>query len=205
MRERCRGFISVKKKRVQPGGLTDERVKKSRKAVLATTYQLLTESGLSGVSVDEVSRRSGVAKTTIYRHWPSRESLLMDACSQMSARPQVPDTGSLRGDLESFASAVAERLTQPWSTVMPSVIDAAERDKSLAKLQAEIHGQMRGALVEVIEQAQKRGEIPRDQDPREMAASILGPLLYRRFFSREPLDSAFARRVVERALRKAAD
>jgi AcrR family transcriptional regulator len=192
----------VKKKRASPARPTDERVEKSKKAVLATTYELLTESGLSGVSVDEVSRRSGVAKTTIYRHWPSRTSLLMDACSQMSARPQVPDTGSLRGDLEAFASAVAERLKQPWSTVMPSVIDAAERDKTLAKLQSEIHGQMRGALLAVIEQAQKRGEISSDQDPREMVASILGPLLYRRFFSRELLDSAFAKRVVERALRK---
>ena len=52
-----------------------------------------------GVSVDEVCRRSGVAKTTIYRHWPSRESLLLDTCSQLSTRPPVPDTGKLRTDL----------------------------------------------------------------------------------------------------------
>lgn len=203
MRERHRGFISVKKKRVRPARSTDGRVEKSKKAVLTTTYELLKEHGLNGVSVDEVSRRSGVAKTTIYRHWPSRGSLLLDACSQLSPRPQVPNTGSLRSDLEAFATSVAERLQLPWSSVMPSVIDVAERDKELAKLQAEIHGQMRGALVAVLEQAQKRGEIAGDQDPREMAASILGPLLYRRFFSREPLDSAFARNVVERALRKA--
>jgi len=83
---------------------------------------------------------------------------------------------------------------------MPSVIDAAERDKELAKLQASIHSQMREAFVTVIERGQQRGEIPKTQDAPELVAAILGPIMYRRFFSREPLDEAFARRVVGRAL-----
>ena len=178
----------------------DERVEKSKKAVLAAAYELLTRSGLSGVSVDEVSRCSGVAKTTIYRHWPSRESLLLDACSQLSIRPPVPDTGKLRSDLEKLASGAAVRLQEPWATVLPSIIDAAERDKGLAKLQAEIHAQIRVPFVTVIERAQQRGELPRSQNARELVASILGPILYRRFFSRELLDEPFAKKVVERAL-----
>lgn len=193
-----------KKKRTAAGieRQSDERVERSTKAVLAATYELLTKSGLSGVSVDQVSRRSGVAKTTIYRHWPSRESLLMDACSQLSSRPPVPDTGKLRSDLEQLASGAAVRLRQPWSTVMPSIIDAAERDKALAEIQARIHAQMRGAFIAAIERAQERGEIPQSEDAPELVASILGPILYRRFFSREPLDEAFAKKVVERALNK---
>ena len=182
---------------------SDERVERSKRLVLATTYELLTKAGLSGVSVDEVSRRSGVAKTTIYRHWPSRESLLMDACTQLSSKPQPPDAGTVKGDLETLASAVAARLHQPWSTVLPSIIDAAERDKGLAKLHSQIHGQMRAAFITVIERGQQRGELGNSQDAAEMVASILGPLLYRRYFSRETLDAAFAKRVVERALRKA--
>lgn len=178
----------------------DERVEKSRKTVLAATYDLLTQSGLSGVSVDEISRRSGVAKTTIYRHWPSREALLLDACSQLSTRPSVSDTGKLRTDLETLACAAAVRLQQPWATIMPSIIDAAERDKALASLQSQIHSQMRGAFVTAIERAQERGELSRSQDALELVASVLGPILYRRFFSREPLDEAFAKKVVRRAL-----
>jgi AcrR family transcriptional regulator len=182
----------------------DDRVERSKSAVLATTYELLTKSGLSGVSVDEVSRRSGVAKTTIYRHWPSREALLLDACAQASSiKPQDPDTGSLKGDLELLARDIAARLEQPWSSMLPSIIDAAERDKELASLQSRIHAQTREAFVTVIERAQERGELPRSQDPRELVALIFGPLLYRRFFSREGLDEGFAQRVVERALRKA--
>jgi AcrR family transcriptional regulator len=182
---------------------TDERVEKSKKVVLAATYELLTQTGFSGVSVDEVSRRSGVAKTTIYRHWASREALLLDACSQLSTRPPVPDTGKLRTDLEALAVGAAARLQQPWATILPSIIDAGERDKELAKLQAGIHAQMRGAFVTVVERAQERGELPRNQDARELVASIIGPILYRRFFSREQLDEGFAKRVVERALRAA--
>src|SRR5262252_2309139 len=110
----------VKQRRTRrPREQTDERVEKSKRIVLATTYELLTKSGLSGVSVDEVSRRSGVAKTTIYRHWPSREALLLDACSQFREKPQAPDTGSFKRDLEALVSGVAVRLQQPWSTVMP--------------------------------------------------------------------------------------
>jgi AcrR family transcriptional regulator len=195
----------VNKKRTAkpPRREKDERVEKSKKTVLATTYELLTKSGLSGVSVDEVSRRSGVAKTTIYRHWPSRESLLIDACSHLGSKPQDPDTGSFKGDLERLVADVAVGLQQPKLTVLPSIIDAAERDKHLAQLQSQIHAQMRGAFITVIERAQARGELGRSEDARELVASILGPLLYRRFFSREPLSEPFLKHVTQRILREA--
>jgi AcrR family transcriptional regulator len=194
----------AKKKRVGKKPRIDERVERSKRVVLEATYKLLAAAGLSGVSVDEVSRRSGVAKTTIYRHWPTRESLLLDACSRLVAWLPVPDTGAIRTDLEALACEVVGRLHQPSATAMPSVIDAAERDDELAKLHSRIHAQMCAAFFSVIERAQERGELARSQDARELVASILGPILYRRFFSRERLDEAFARKVVERALRRPA-
>src|ERR1700729_2931520 len=75
------------------------RVRRSRSRVLTTAFELLSESGVGGFTVDEVSRRSGVAKTTIYRHWPSREALVIDAASRISAEQEVPDTGSLEADV----------------------------------------------------------------------------------------------------------
>src|SRR6516162_6358916 len=56
------------------------RVRRNKEAVLTVTLRLMFEEGIGGVSVDEDARRSGVAKTTIYRHWPSRSALLVDAC-----------------------------------------------------------------------------------------------------------------------------
>ena len=80
----------------------DKRVERSKASVLAETYRQLTQSGLSGVSIDEVSRASGVSKTTIYRHWPSRSALLIDACSRLGGAYPPPDTGTVQADLHAL-------------------------------------------------------------------------------------------------------
>jgi AcrR family transcriptional regulator len=176
---------------------TDERVRRSRKAVLAATLKLLAEAGLSGVSVDEVSRRSGVAKTTIYRHWPSRSALLLDACSNLGAKPQAPDAGTLKGDLTALATSMAGRLrSDRWASILPSMIDAAERDPELAEVHTRLHAGFMAPLYAVIERAKERGELSRDCDASEIVASVVGPLYYRRWFSREPLDEKFVKSIV---------
>ncbi|MGH9677504.1 MAG: TetR/AcrR family transcriptional regulator [Candidatus Acidiferrum sp.] len=198
-----RSVNSVKKKKrpVKPAE-SDERVQRSKKAVLSATHALLTEAGFGGVSVDEVAKRSGVAKTTIYRHWPSRSALLLDACANLSARPHPPNTGSFHGDLEMLSLYLAANLRKAgWATVLPSIIDAAERDSELADLQARLHGEMRTAFRMLVERAKEKGEVAADVDFTEVIAAVLGPLFYRRWFSREPLDERFVRGVVERAVR----
>jgi AcrR family transcriptional regulator len=182
-------------------GRTDERVRRSKEAVLAATAELLTESGFSGVSVDAVAERSGVAKTTIYRHWPSRSALLLEACSKFGTKPEVPDTGTLRGDVEALATYMARRLrTESFAKVLPSVIDAAERDPDIAAVHARLHAGFMAPLYAVLERARRRGELPRDCVAAEVVASVVGPLFYRRWFSREALDERFVRAVVERAV-----
>jgi AcrR family transcriptional regulator len=182
-----------------------EPLRRSKEAVenatLAATYELLTETGLSGVSVDEVSRRSGVAKTTIYRHWPTRSALLLEACMQFAPRLQPPNTGTLRGDLTAITLTMAQRLENSrWSAALPSVIDAAERDPDIAELQARQHAGMMAAFGAIATRAKERGELDEAYDPSELTAAIAGPLFYRRWFSRQKLDERFVRGVVERAL-----
>jgi AcrR family transcriptional regulator len=188
------------------GDETDQRVLRSRKAVMTATLQLLAESGLGGVSVDEVSRRSGVAKTTIYRHWSSRSALLLDACSNLGAKPQATDTGTLKGDLEALATHMAGRLrSDRWASILPSMIDAAERDPELAEVHTRLHAGFMEPLYVVIARARERGELPPDCDPSEIVAAVVGPLYYRRWFSRQPLDEEFARSVVARVVGRPAD
>src|ERR1051326_970845 len=113
---RGRQSASVGHPQVPSGGFTesagdlDVRVRHSKEVIMATTYELLSEEGLAGVTVDAVARRSGVAKTTIYRHWPSREALLLDACAQMGPHFDVPNAGSLSKDLHALAERVVEQL-----------------------------------------------------------------------------------------------
>jgi AcrR family transcriptional regulator len=179
----------------------DERVRRSKQAVLTATFRLLSETGLSGVSIDAVSRRSGVAKTTIYRHWPSRSALVLDACSKLKPKSEAADTGNLKDDVAALAMNLASRLRSArWATVLPSIIDAAERDPELADLHSRLHAEMTTGFRSVVERAQQRGELTRNWLPTEIVAMILGPLFYRRWFSREPLEEEFVKRVVESAV-----
>lgn len=183
------------------GDKADKRVRRSKAAVLAQTYELLSEGGIGGVSIDEVSRRSGVSKTTIYRHWPSRAALLLEACSTIGVAPQVPDTGSFAGDLSVLAAQFADELRSArWAAVLPSIIDAAEREPELAQLHAVLHARLMSPFAVVTERARGRGEVAPGREAADVAASIAGPLFYRRWFSREHIDELFVRRVVQDAI-----
>ncbi len=187
------------------GAPLDSRVQRTRAAVLAQTYELLSAGGLGGVSIDEVSRRSGVSKTTIYRHWPSRAALLVEACSTIGETPPVPDTGRLVDDVVAATEALAEQLrTARWAVVLPSIVDAAEREPALAVLHADLHARLMAPFTALAERARDQGELAPGREPGDLVAAIAGPLFYRRWFSREPLDARFVRRVVEDALDHAA-
>ena len=176
------------------------RVRRSKDAVLATTNELMSEAGIGGVSIDEVSRRSGVAKTTIYRHWPSRSALLLDACSRLGSPQAAPNTGSLQGDLALLVGYLAEQLNAArWPTILPSIVDAAERDPEIAAMHARLQAGFAAPYLAVIDQAKARGEVLKGQDA-DIVAAIHGPLFYRRWYSREPIDKAFADGVVRMAL-----
>src|SRR5258708_14836877 len=180
----------------------DARVGRSKETVLAVTHQMMSETGLSGVSIDEVSKRSGVAKTTMYRHWPSRAGLLVEACSKLGPKFEVPDTGSFRGDIEALVMAFASYLRAASATkILPSIVDAAEHDTKLAKLlHAQVHACIMAPLYEVIERAQQKAEISEDQDASHLIARIVGPLFFRRWFSGESLDENFVRAIVQSAI-----
>jgi AcrR family transcriptional regulator len=182
--------------------VVDERVRRSKATVLGITAELLFEHGFGGVSVDEISRRSGVAKTTIYRHWPNRTDLLRDACSTISTRQVVPDTGSLEGDVTVLMLHLSKLLrTARWTSVLPSIIDAAERDPAIARMHAQLQLGHSAPFQAVIERAVQRGDLPKKVDPAGLVGALIGPLFYRRWFSRELLTEAFVREIVRRVIR----
>jgi AcrR family transcriptional regulator len=179
----------------------DKRVERTKQVVLDTTFKLMTKAGMGGVSIDEVARSSGVAKTTIYRHWPSRSSLLMDACSRLRPKPDVPDTGGLEGDITALATRLAGQLQSArWPAILPSIIDAAERDGPIAQFYARLQAGFTEPYRVVLERAQGRGELPSNADVATLVACIVGPLFYRRWYSREAIDEKFVNSVLAKAL-----
>ena len=185
----------------QRSARTDARVQRSRDIVLATTFELLYESGVGGFSVDEVARRSGVAKTTIYRHWPSREALVLDACSTIAPGQDVPDTGSVETDLRAILTNIAVLLqTANWASVLPSIVDLAEREPEFAEVHRRIQHGHAAPLREVLERGIRSGALPARTDVAAITAALLGPLFYRRWFSREPIDDEFVGKIISGAL-----
>lgn len=179
----------------------NRRVERSRHTVLSAAFKLLSEGGVASFSVDEVARRSGVAKTTIYRHWPTREALVIDACSRMIAEQETPDTGSLEGDVTAILMEIAHLLpTANWSFVLPSIVDTAERNPEFAEIHSRIQRGHAAPLREVLQRAVDRGELPALADASTIVAALLGPLFYRRWFSREPIDDAFVKTIIKLAL-----
>jgi AcrR family transcriptional regulator len=180
---------------------SDPRVVRSHKAVLEATFELLYETGAGGFSVDEVARRSGVAKTTIYRHWPSREALVIDACSQIASEQDIPDTGSLKGDLVAILAFIAGQLqTANWAPVLPSIVDLAEREPRFAEVHSRIQRGHAAPFRVVLQRAIDAGKLSAETDLPTIVAGLLGPLFYRRWFSREAIDVQFITTIVDRAL-----
>jgi AcrR family transcriptional regulator len=180
----------------------DERVRRSRAAVIGATSQLLIERGFGGATVDEISRRSGIAKTTIYRHWPTRIDLLRDACSTLSTPLETPNTGSFKADVTALIRNLADVLrSAKWTSVLPSIIDAAERDPDIAAMYSKLQQGYSGPLETIIQRASRKGELPDDTDAAVLIAALTGPLFYRRWFSREPLTDEFVKQIVRNVLR----
>lgn len=186
-----------------PAAREDERVARSKKAVLSATYRLMSEAGLGGTSIDAIARLSGVAKTTIYRHWPTRSALLLDACSRLAVRPEIPNSGEVRADLLVQAKSLAQQLrTARWATILPSIVDAAEHDPDIAAMHTELHQHFTAGFHAILERGLEDGTVPRGRDAPELAAAIIGPLFYRRWYSREPITDAFVAGLVEAVLAK---
>jgi AcrR family transcriptional regulator len=180
----------------------DPRVLVSRERVLTATLDLLMESGLGELTIDDISRRSGVAKTTIYRHWAGRSALVIDACSQMTDGQEAPpDTGSLDGDLRAILTGIADLLgTARWPSILPSIIDAAEHDPEFAGIHRRIQRGHAAPLRAALDRAALREEIPPAADRNAIAAALLGPLFYRRWFSREQIDAEFLEMIIQSAI-----
>ncbi len=180
----------------------DPRVTRSREQVVTTTLELLTESGLGGLTIDDVSKRSGVAKTTIYRHWRDRNALIIDACLRMTDGDEAPpDTGSLEGDLRAILTELAHLLaTARWSSIMPSIIDAAEREPEMAEVHSRLQVRHAAPMRAALERAVERGELSPTVDISAMVSALRGPLYFRRWFTREPIDEPFIAFVVRGAM-----
>lgn len=157
------------------------------------------------MTIERLAERSGVAKTTIYRHWDSRSAIIVDALRNLVPREQsrLPE-GSLRDRLIALTNALTEGLrAAPWAPVLPGIIDAAERDSEVDALLQELLSDALGQMRAVLFDACRAGEIRRDVDVDIAVSTLAGPLFYRRLVSREVIDARCSEQLVDQFLRGA--
>lgn len=181
--------------------LRDPRVERTRRVVLNAAIALLAESGYAGATIEAIAARSGVAKSTIYRHWPNRLELINDAFHELKPPAPILTKGDVRDRvvalLEEFARGMASSV---WSLCLPALIDAAERDPECRELQRRMSRTGRQTLVDVLAGGVERGELPAGSDPEVLADALAGPIFVRRLMGDEPFDPAAVRHLVDQVV-----
>jgi AcrR family transcriptional regulator len=157
------------------------RSEKARKAILGAAAELLLARGLSAVSMDAVAERAGVSKATIYRWWPTKETLALDALytEWATVGPSPRDTGSLRGDLLALLRPWA-RLTssRSYGRVIAALITEAQTDPVFAaEYRQRVVEPRRDQARAVFRRAIERGQIPPRHQHRSSARPALRPAL----------------------------
>ena len=179
----------------------DPRLARTRAVVLDAATEVLSEQGTEGFTVDAVVARSGVAKTTIYRHWPTKDELLLAAMACFARPESAPDTGTLRGDLLELLGGLAYALAdEQWSRSLPSMLERAEHHPELAAQHLAIVKLKTAPLIAVVERGRDRGEIRADVDLDLVPALFCGPLFFRRLMMRKTTDAAQVEVIVDSVL-----
>jgi AcrR family transcriptional regulator len=176
------------------------RSKLADSAILRAATDLLAERGLGGMSIEEVACRAGVGKATIYRRWPSRGALALDAfLAEFLGQQPLPDTGTLRGDLLTALRAWIRSVTQTSAGPMLSgLIAEVQQDRALAAAWRDRFVEpVRAQHAIMLDRAISRGEIPADTDKDVVIDLLFGPAYHRLLHGHRPLTDQFARRVVD--------
>lgn len=162
----------------------------ARQKALTAAAAVIAEHGIEGFTVDAVAKASGVAKTTIYRHWDSGNALLLAAIDCMIVPFPTPNTGSLATDLRSFLEVILPVASDnSMGRAMLGLMAAAASDEELAKLHQAMMRERMTPIVTMLELAVARGEIRPDVDLDLALDFIEGPFFFRKLVKREPLDS----------------
>jgi AcrR family transcriptional regulator len=175
----------------RPGG----RSARVRAAVHRAVRELVAEESGDQLTIPVVAARAGVHATTVYRRWGSVADLLADVTSsRFSGDIVVPDTGSLRGDLERYASDLAKDLSDPDTLALVRATIGTGGEQGAAACRGERLRQ----LEAILDRERARGDQPPTLE--RTTDAILAPLYYRAVFTDLPLGAEWTRALVSHLL-----
>jgi AcrR family transcriptional regulator len=164
---------------------------KSHQAMLQATLELLTEVGFDRMSIEAIANRAKVGKTTIYRRYKSKEELVADAIENVREEIDIPDTGSLWGDIDAIVEKASEISLSPLGRkTVAAIVSAASNNSHFAEIYWRKYLQpRREAFILVLERAKSRKEIQASVDSDLVFDMMSGIMLYRLIF--EPTQESW--------------
>ncbi len=172
-------------------------------AIREAAVDLFAERGFEGVSVEDVAERAGVSRATIYRRYPSKVDLIVEAGACLASDDiAFPDTGNLRDDLRGLARSLVKAFKDsPAGRVMPVMVFERRRYPELDAGYRRFLSDRKTRTRQVLRRAVERGELPSDTDVAVMSSMLVGPIFHRLLITQEPLNDAFVDALVDALLR----
>jgi AcrR family transcriptional regulator len=171
-------------------GLGRPRSERAQTAVLDAVTALLDEVGYQHLTVEAVAARAGVGRTTVYRWWPTKAALVIEALAATTPRAGIGISADSRADLREVVARMARTECGPrMADALPALAAEGRRDPDTAERLAGLLGPRRAADAAVVLAAAARGDIPHDTDVPLLLDVALGTLLWRRLRGEEPTDA----------------
>jgi AcrR family transcriptional regulator len=189
----------------EPAPLGRKRDHTRDATILDATLEVLAEVGLAGLTMDLVAARAGAGKATIYRRWTSKTELVIDAVEHLK-RIQVdledlPDTGTLRGDLLGLFKPPSIEETERRLKSMAGLASLLSHDQALADAaNAAVIQPWAEAHLTLMQRAAQRGEIAADADLDTLSNVLPSMAAYRTLVQRQPFDQEFLLSMVDGVL-----
>ena len=177
--------------------------------VLTVTWDLLLAGGYAGLNIDEVAERAAVAKTTLYRRWPTKDHLIMAVVTRMIPPVPVPDTGDLCHDLTEFAVSLTAALNRYRTAgrndgvsagLAGELVAAAARHPDIGDLVRALHARRHGMALARLRRASEREGLRPGIDHALVVDQISGPIYYRVLITGQTADRGYAERLVRAVL-----
>jgi AcrR family transcriptional regulator len=178
------------------------RSERARLAILEAAADLLIEKGLNATTIEAIAARAGVSKVTIYKWWPTRGAVAVDAYFHRSAPTNtIEDTGDVARDLTTQLAKIITAFRGRPGTAMAELIGHAQEDPALAEtLRSRWLKPRRDETAGVLQRAIDRGEIRPDVDIPALMDQLFAPIYYRLTMQHEPLNKDLAATLVENVL-----
>lgn len=179
------------------------RSEQADQAIISAALSLFAESGPDALCIEKVAALAGVGKATIYRRWPGKEELLLDALATVKVPLPEPQGRSVRADLIALLEALCEEVADPRRARLAGLLqgEGARYPRLLARYLETVVEPRREVVRSVLRRGVATGELREGTDIEAALFMLSGAVLVRGRFGHERLDRGYAERVVDELLR----